>query len=73
MKNENHKRNANKILSLNSSLKRYGLQPNEWIVRREGENIYRIQNTEAPDFYFEGRTIKQGKHEMWKKIYLKSI
>ena len=68
-----NKSTEKRILQLNSTLKTYGLCPAEWIVKYQSENVYRIENREAPEFYFEGKTVDKPETSTWKKIYLKSI
>ena len=61
------------IPKLTKSLRSYGLRPDEWVVRHETGNLYRIENIEAPEFFFEGFTKEQGRQQIWKKIYLKNL
>ena len=58
---------------LKFSLRKFGLRPGDWVIKPKAENIYRIENTEAPEFFFEGVTKKQSGQQVWKKIYLRGI
>ena len=58
---------------LKTSLKKFGLRPDDWILKPKSENTYRIENSEAPEFFFEGVTKKQSGQQIWKKIYLRGI
>ncbi len=65
--------NGSKVIHLTQSLKSFGLKPNEWVVINIGNNVFKIENLESPDFYFEGVVKQQSGLSTWGKIYLKSI
>lgn len=66
-------KNENELTHLRNSLIKFGLRPGDWIIRPRAENIYRIENAETPEFYFEGVTKGTLGQRVWKRIYLRNI
>lgn len=58
---------------LRRSLIKFGLRPDDWVIKPKTENIYRIENTDTPEFYFEGVTKRSLGQKRWKRIYLRGI
>jgi hypothetical protein len=65
--------NPRETINLAAELSRYGLSPTEWILKREKNNIYHIENKSEPEFCFKGLTkVSDGKMQ-WQSITLKSV
>ena len=61
------------LLHLNNRLKQFGLCPKEWETKHESSNLYRIQNKNDRNFYFNGYTKNVKGSKIWERIYLKNI
>lgn len=66
-------KNEKEMSGLKNSLIKFGLRPADWVIRPKSENIFRIENAETPEFYFEGVTKKNFGQRVWKRIYLRNI
>jgi hypothetical protein len=58
---------------LKESLKNFGLRPTDWVIKAKSDNTYRIENSDTPEFYFEGVTKQHFGKQVWKKIYLRGF
>ncbi len=61
------------VQSLLESLRDYGLNPAEWMLRRQPRETFQIVHRQNRDFVFEGQLARQGSKHPWKSITLISI
>lgn len=66
-------KNEKDLTQLKNSLIKFGLRPGDWVIRPKSQNVYRIENAETPEFYFEGVTKENFGRRVWKRIYLRNI
>lgn len=60
---------AETLLSLYKQLLQFGLNPNEWVIESNQDEILDIYNIEDPEFRFQGHIEKSH----WKQIWLASV
>lgn len=60
-------------LFLQNNLKKFGLNPIEWKVRRLEEATYKIAHVDDHDFYFVGKIDVTQKAPTWNTIVLASF
>lgn len=61
----------NEMLQL--ELSSYGLSPSEWVIKKESQYFYKIENRNDPEFYFNGMAKTNRQRIRWNRIILKSI
>lgn len=59
-----------KIQELTKQLKTYGLNPQEWAIRREKANSYKIISRQDQELCFRGKIKFQKRRPMWSFIEL---
>jgi hypothetical protein len=61
------------IQELSKDLVSFGLNPRDWRLIKENEELYRIESEEDEDFVFMGSIIQRQKTKAWGKIEIANL
>ncbi len=64
---------AIQLSKLQSDLKGFGLNPDQWRILREKNSLYRVQSKRDKSFYFQGTVGSQMNKPQWQELKLISI
>ncbi|WP_413288663.1 hypothetical protein [Bdellovibrio sp. HCB337] len=59
--------------NLKKDLKKFGLNPEEWTVRKLKEKTYKVMHIKDHQFYFHGQTKQVGVLPEWSQLRLFSL
>lgn len=59
--------------TLKKDLKKFGLNPEEWIVKKLKEQTYKVRHIKDRQFYFYGQTQQVGLLPEWTQLQLFSL